>query len=253
MINIKSNRTVISALIIFAVLLIALVYVQFGEEKIDGTLEIQKEKIAAQLNNIDLSIIRDQLLIDNGLLLITSKQIEIKKNWSASLPFECTYQPLFDYHNFYFIADNEIYAYAKKGKPRRKYKRWQTDLKSNILHAEILDGNLLIAFCKDGFARCIRRDNGKNVWEREMLFAQASNELSPQQISLEKDLLLNRTLTLLPSAAQLMLFNNYSGLTLSVYKAQVRIRYLSDFDESDKALYLIEGEKLVCVRLLTEK
>ncbi len=236
----------ISALILFVLIFLSAYYAFFGNNEIENQLDIQKKIINREISNIDLNKIAGSLNIKDGLLLIPKKNISLKTIWVSPLTFPLTYKPLFDTKNFYFISKSKIFCYRMKKKSRK----WSHDLKSEIISVEFIDGNRLLVRTSNQIF-CLEKSTGKEVWnvETHSISKIEGCRYYPHLISYEDDKRLLKSILLVPEEYKLSLMNTSNGDTLNVFKSNEKIYYVSDFNDIEKAIYLYEKNKIVCLEL----
>ncbi len=236
----------ISASILLVLIFLSAYYGFFGNNEIENQLDIQKKIINREIKNIDLDKIAGSLNIKDGLLLIPKKNISLKTLWVSPLNFPLTYKPLFDTKNFYFVSNNKIICYKMK----TDSKKWLHKLNTEINSVEFLDGNKIL-IRTDNRLVCIEKSSGEVVWDIESQQVKHYKECGyqPRLISYKDDKRLLKSILLVPSDHKLSLINTSNGDTLSVFKSDEKICYVSDFNDIDKTIYLYLKNKILCLEL----
>ncbi len=236
----------VTAFLMIIAIIISVIYVIIGNNALEDRLNIKKEIIQEKVKTIDFKKLQENLHLDYGLLFVPARSIKMKKIWSSELPFEVTYNPLFDFKNFYLISKKQVFVYDKG----KQIKIWNHSFDQEIIHVNLIDLNRIIILTSANISYCFNRENGEILWEKVSLdtsFYSNNGDLYPQQISLDKDKRLNNSILLFPSISGLILRNIANGDSLSGYSAKDKILYNSEYDIIEKSIYLIEGKNLVRV------
>lgn len=244
----KTKKFRFIAILLLLILAFSLYYLFHGANAVEDKLVMAQGQLRDKINNIDLLKLQENIPIDFGILLVPQNNLNLSLDWETTLPFEPTHKPFFDTKYFFLTSNKSISAYDKKSKDST----WKIELDDKITSLTLLDSNRLLVITKDHKTTCIKRDTGEIAWTLENDVEPLPKQIkvyTPMQISLETDRRLSSSIVLYPQRKSISLINILTGEILSQYDCSREISFISEHDYLEKAIYLIEGSKLLKLRI----
>lgn len=243
----KGKRFRISAAIMLLLVLGSAYYAIFGNNIIEDSINVLKHIFGQQIRNIELEKIPAKLQVKMDYIINQQKTVRLEKEWSVKLTFDLTQPPCFDLTRLYLVSLDKIVAYHKKNSTIA----WKKELPSNIEYMQLLDNNLLVAQTEDKQLITLQRDTGKLNWriENRNPYKKLPNNLIPFQISSDDDKRLLYPLLVIPNETTICILNSITGIKYACYRAMDPITFISNYDVTEKAIYIIEGEYLIKLKL----
>ena len=249
----KIHRNRILALILALVVFISAFYVFYGKNWLEEKQHILKEKNREYQNNELLEklfetqnqlqeTINEIFKQNKALEIFPNQKIELKKSWSKELPFSVKMSPFFDYKQIYLASDTEILALKKLSQKTN----WKRKFPANISNINLLDANRILVILKNREIFCLNRDSGKILWQKESEVDTTTCVVnhSSYQISINKYKNLDTSIVLLHDAHSITLLNNINGKMIIRYQNSGKIDFVSEFDQLEKCIYIIEDKKI---------
>ncbi|MCB5230404.1 MAG: PQQ-binding-like beta-propeller repeat protein [Candidatus Cloacimonas sp.] len=245
----KAKQFRFSAVLLILMLIFSMYYFFRGNNIVEDKIVTTREQFNLTVSNIDLSKLQEGINIDLEALLTPARNIQLVLEWEKDLSFDGTSKPYYDMRQFYLASKKSLYSLNK----RDREILWHLELEEQINSLKILDSNLLLASTNKNLLHCIKRDSGEIVWSAKTAVELTSKDeeyfYSIINISLETDRRLNNSVLIVPKSDGLTVVNPLNGDTLANYQSTDKIKFVSEYDILDKSLYLVEGEKLLKIRL----
>ena len=246
----KTKKRII-AFLMALIILATVVYVFFGKNWLAEQQYIQKQRNSEFLKNelmqkmLDIEeqsqeVLNEILNLTYDLEIFQKQKIKLEKTGERIFETNIIQKPYFDYKNLYLISSNVLYVLSKD---LDKIK-WKKQFKEDLIDIELLDANRILVLTEQKEAICLNRDNGKEIWIKELKTLPIVKDNSIFQISLNKFKQLDRSIILMFSENEIELIENITGTSLVTYNSENNIDHLSDFDILEKCIYFIEGNKI---------
>ena len=246
----KTKKRII-AFLMALIILATVVYVFFGKNWLAEQQYIQKQRNSEFLKNelmqkmLDIEeqsqeVLNEILNLTYDLEIFQKQKIKLKKTGERIFETNIIQKPDFDFKNLYLISSNVLYVLSKD---LDKIK-WKKQFKEDLIDIELLDANRILVLTEQKEAICLNRDNGKEIWVKELKTLPMVRDNSILQISLNKFKQLDRSIILMFSENEIELIENITGTSLVTYNSENNIDHLSDFDILEKCIYFIEGNKI---------
>ena len=233
------------------IILMTVAYVFFGKNWLAEQQYIQRQRNSEFLKNelmqkmLEIEeqsqeVLNEIFNLSYDIELFQKQHIKLEKTGERKFKTILIQKPYFDYKNLYLISSNKLYVLSKD----LERIKWEKQFEEGLADIKLLDANRILVITMQKEAICLNRDNGKEIWVKELKTLPMIKDNSILQISLNKFKQLDRSIILMFSENEIELIENITGTTLVVYESENRIDHLSDFDILEKCIYFIEGNKI---------
>ncbi|MDD3103119.1 MAG: PQQ-binding-like beta-propeller repeat protein [Candidatus Cloacimonetes bacterium] len=247
----KISRMQISFIAVIVLTLSATAYMLFGNRFLDQALH--RTRMNVQNNTVlRLEQIPNNLSVETKNFLkyldrivnLPARNIELDILWSATLPYQVTSPPVFSLNTIYLASDHNLIAFDKKSR-ELIWKKSFPEMINSILYA---DNVLLVCLANSqslGF-----KEDGTQLWEAELMSIHTNfGSLEPSQIRPEDDPRLDRSITVVPSARFISIFDAFRGENLSTITFKQDLHSVSAYDNYATCFYAIVDDGLICIQL----
>lgn len=247
----RLSRLQFSTIIILFLMLIATLYMIFGNRVIEQffhktRLDVQHTK-SLRLEQIPNTLVGDTqnlLKYINRIVSLPAREIELGVAWSATLPYTVTSTPVFSRDLIYLSAGEHLLAFDKKSRDLK----WKKSFESHINSISFSDAMLIVYLEKDRAFGI--RDDGNVVWEQDLSSPQEDlGRLKPSRISPEDDPRLSRPINVVPSLSQISIIDPTSGESLSSISFTDEVKSLSAYDNYAYCFYAVVDDGILCISL----
>lgn len=241
----------IIAVIMAVIIIMTVIYVFYGKNWLAEQQYIQRQRNSEFMKNelmqkmLDIEkqsqeVLNEILNLSYDIELFQKQKIKLEKTGERLFETNLIQKPDFDYKNLYLISSNKLFVLSKD----LERIKWEKQFGEGLVDIKLLDANRILVLTMQKEAICLNRDNGKEIWVKELKTLPMVRDNSILQISLNKFKQLDRSIILMFSKNEIELIDNITGTSLTVYESENRIDYLSDFDIMEKCIYFIEGNKI---------
>ena len=250
----KSNRKRFVAGLMLFVIIISTLYVFYGKNWLADQQNILKERNKEFVRNDLLkTVIETQEILNSTfqeiyeLNLFPNKKLQAVSLWEKDFQYDFIQSPLFDMHNLYLTFEYHFIVLRKKS----DHIKWEKDFTAKIINIELLDANRLLIVTSDGQINCFNRETGFEIWQKKCDFPQDISDRKNMihQISLEKFKQLDNSMIVIPNKNSISFMNLMNGELIFKYESENEIKFISEYDMLERSLYLIEGEKIIQIKL----
>lgn len=247
----RLSRLQFSTIIILFLMLIATLYMIFGNRVIEQffhktRLDVQHTK-SLRLEQIPNTLVADTqhlLKYINRIVNLPAREIELGVTWSATLPYTVTSTPVFSRDHIYLSAGDNLLAFDKKSREMK----WKKSFESHINGISFSDAMLIVYLEKDRAFGI--RDDGNVIWEQDLPSPQEDlGRLKPSRISPEDDPRLSRPINVVPSLSHVTILDPTSGESLSSISFTDEIKSLSAYDNYAYCFYAVVDDGILCINL----
>ena len=233
------------------IILTTVAYVFYGKNWLAEQQYIQRQKNSEFLKNelmqkmLEIEkqsqeVLNEILNLSYDIELFQKQNIRLEKTDERIFKTNLIQKPYFDYKNIYLISSNKLFVLSKD----LERIKWEKQFEEGLVDIKLLDANRILVLTIQKEAICLNRDNGKEIWVKELKTLPMVRDNSILQISLNKFKQLDRSIILMFSENEIELIENITGTSLFVYKSENKIDHLSDFDILEKCIYFIEENKI---------
>jgi len=250
----KSNQKRFVAGSMLFIIILSTLYVFYGKNWLADKQNILQERNKDFVRNeLQKKVIETQEILNSTfqeiyeLNLFPNKKMNINSLWEKDFEYTFINPPLFDMHNLYLTFEDHFIVLKKKSDTIK----WEQHFKGKIINTELLDANRLLIISSDGKITCFNRETGFVIWEKDCDFHKEIQDRKNMihQISIEKFKQLDNSMIIVPDTRSISFINLMNGETISKYETENEINYISEYDIFERSLYLIEGEKVIQIRL----
>ncbi len=246
------KRIKITLFIMIAILLFSTSYVYFGKNWLQKKQAELKEKNSEFIRNDLLQTLLEkqnqlQDVVDqifNGKLeikIFADNKLKLKKSWEIEFEKDIIQKPLFDIKAIYLANKKSITAINKITKKNI----WEKHFNNDIKYFELIDANRMLVATNDTLF-CIKRKEAKELWKKQQNYSLInSDKISSLFFAINKYNQLDSGVVISIKENTLSLLSNISGKEVAKYTFENKIKYISDYDNIFKCLYIITDNKLI--------
>ena len=220
----------------------SILYVFIGNNAIENELIVQREIISRYIKDIDLDALQKIIKKQYGFVILPQMKIELMKKEEKKLNFIPGGKPLFDNRAIFLFDEKKVVALSKKKNGKTL---WNKNFSQKITTVNFLDADRIIVGLNDGLIVCLKRSSGEILWQNLEIIFNTKSQKSPIQISFENDRRLLNSVLIIPQKMGFTLYDILDGKTLTEYKTDRNISHISDYDTTEKCLYIVEQNHLV--------
>ena len=247
----KNFRTRLIAVILLLIIITSTLYVFYGKNWLaeqQYLLQTRNEEFIR--NELLEKMVETQETLNQTLQemydfeLFPNQELEYTEAMTYKFNHTITTKPFFDLRSIYYGSENTLHCVKKNNVELR----WQKHFKSSIHQLILVDANRILVILSDKM-KCLNRETGLLLWEKQFKFQEIVQKPSPYQISLNRFKQLDNSIIFIPQSHGFTLINNLSSEIILQYESDQEINFVSDFDQMEKALYIVQDNTLRQIKI----